>query len=73
MEFYNCKIIQNFKGPTPNFAHAILPLEKKSMKSETLNLFIKSSVYSLSYIYVAQLQIQCPSLDITQALLLWIF
>ena len=43
------------------------------MKSETLNLFIKSSVYSFSYIYVAQLQIQCPSLDITQALLLWIF
>ena len=72
MEFYNFKIIQNFKGTTPNFAHAILPLEKKSMKSETLNLFIKSSVYSLSYIYVTQLQIQCPFLYITQALLLWI-
>ena len=43
------------------------------MKSETLKLFIKSSVNSLSYVYVAQLQIQCPSLYITQALLLWIF
>ena len=38
MEFYNFKIIQNFKGPTPNFAHVILPLEK--IKYEVRNIEI---------------------------------
>ena len=40
------------------------------MRSEILNLFQNNFVNSLSYFFLAPVQIQCPSLYINQALLL---
>lgn len=41
MEFYNFKIIQNFKGLTPNFAHVILPLEKLKYEVQNIEFICK--------------------------------